>query len=112
MTLETADAAPLSAEYAINKFWIELATSLSVFLGCYRTTYRERQIAIETLLASRPEIFGAELNELLVTRLREAMAVKFGQTPSLLGPTCQRFDEVARVASTGLVLGDRADARR
>jgi hypothetical protein len=99
MTQETADAEPLSAEYAISKFWIELATSLSVFLGCYRTTYRERQTAIESLLASKPEIFGCKFNELLVTRLREAMAVKFGQTPSVLGAACQRFNEVARSAS-------------
>jgi hypothetical protein len=34
-----------------------------------------------------------------VTRLGEAMAVKFGQTPTTLGPACQQFDEVARVAS-------------
>jgi hypothetical protein len=99
MMQETGDAEPLSAEYAISKFWIELATSLSVFLGCYRTTYRARQAAIESLMASRPEIFGSKFSELLVARLREAMAVKFGQTPRVLGPACQRFDEVARVAT-------------
>jgi hypothetical protein len=99
MMQETGDAQPRSAEYAVSKFWIELATSLSVFLGCYRTTYRERQTAIESLLGSRPEIFGREFSELLVTRLHEAMAVKFGQTPRVAGPACQRFDEVARVAS-------------
>lgn len=99
MKQETLELEPLSAEYAINKFWIELATSLSVFLGCYRTTYRERQTAIENLLSSQPEIFGSEFSELLVSRLREAMAVKFGQTPRMLGPVDQRFDEVARAAS-------------
>jgi hypothetical protein len=99
MMQETGDAQPLSAEYAISKFWIELATSLSVFLGCYRTTYRERHTAVESLLVSRPEIFGTEFSELLVARLREAMAVKFGQTPRVLGSACQGFDEVARVAS-------------
>lgn len=112
MTQETGDAQPLSAEYAVSKFWIELATSLSVFLGCYRTTYRERQTAIESLLASRPGIFGREFSQLLVVRLREAMAVKFGETPRASGPACQRFDEVARVASriwfweTARMLGD------
>ena len=99
MMQETGDAQPLSAEYAISKFWIELATSLSVFLGCYRTTYRERQTAVESLLVSRPEIFGIEFSELLVARLRDAMAVKFGKTPRVLGSACQGFDEVARVAS-------------
>jgi hypothetical protein len=99
MTQETGSAQPLSAEYAISKYWIELATSLSVFLGCYRTTYRERQTAIESLLVSRPEIFGSEFSKLLVARLREAMAVKFGQTPQVLGSACQGFDEVARAAS-------------
>ncbi|HXW54782.1 MAG TPA: hypothetical protein VEJ67_03465 [Candidatus Cybelea sp.] len=99
MMHETGAAEPLSAEYAISKFWIELATSLSVFLDCYRTTYRARQTAIESLMASRPEILGGEFSELLVARLREAMAVKFGQTPKVTGPACQRFDEVARFAT-------------
>jgi hypothetical protein len=99
ITHETGDVEPMSAEYAISKFWIELATSLSVFLGCYRTTYRERQTAIESVLASRPEILGCEVSKLLVARLREAMSVKFGQPPNVLGPACQRFDEVARIAS-------------
>jgi len=99
MIQENGDAQPLSARYAISKFWIELATSLSVFLGCYRTTYRDREIAIENLLADQPEIFGSEFSELLVARLREAMAIKFGQTPRMLGPAFQGFDEVARAAS-------------
>ena len=99
MKQESADAEVLSAEYSISKFWIELATSLSVFLGCYRTTYRERQSAIETFLTARPEIFGGRFSELLVTRLRGAMAVKFGQTPKATGHARQRFDEVARMAA-------------
>jgi hypothetical protein len=96
---ETGDSQPLSAEYAVSKFWIELATSLSVFLGCYRTTYRERHAAIESLLTSQPEILGREFSELLVAQLREAMAVKFGETPRVRGLACHGFDEVARVAS-------------
>ncbi len=95
---ETGDAEPLSTEYRLAKFWIELATSLSVFLGCYRTTYRERQSAFEALLTARPEIFGAEFSQLLVTRLREAMAVKFGQSPTVLTPPGRWFNEAARVA--------------
>ncbi len=95
---ETGEAEPLSTEYRLAKFWIELATSLSVFLGCYRTTYRERQSAIEALLTTRPEIFGAEFSQLLVTRLREAMAVKFGQSPRVLTPPGRWFNEAARVA--------------
>jgi hypothetical protein len=95
---ETGDAEPLSTEYRLGKFWIELATSLSVFLGCYRTTYRERQSAFEALLTARPEIFGAEFSQLLVSRLREAMAVKFGQSPRVLTPPGRWFNEAARVA--------------
>jgi hypothetical protein len=117
MAQETVDSEPLSAEYAISKFWIELATSLSVFLGCYRTTYRERHAAFENLLASRPEIFGEEFNKLIVARLREAMAVKFGQVPGVLRPAHQRFDEIARVAarvwyweSGGMLGADRNDS--
>ena len=95
---ETGDAEPLSTEYRLSKFWIELATSLSVFLGCYRTTYRERQSAIEARLTSRPELLGTEFSELLVTRLREAMAVKFGQTPKALTPASRWLNEAARAA--------------
>jgi hypothetical protein len=96
---ETGEADRLAAEYAISKFWIELATSLSVFLGCYRTTYRERQTAIQNELHRRPEIFGRDFNELLLVRLRGAMAIKFGQTPNNPEPVGQRFDEVARAAA-------------
>jgi hypothetical protein len=98
MTQEAGKTGPLVAEYSINKFWIELATSLTVFLGCYRTTYRERQQEIERELSCRPEVLGTEFSNLLINRLREAMAVKFGQTPLPFGGACQeRFDEVARV---------------
>lgn len=97
---ETGVLQPFGSEYSISKFWIELATSLSIFLGCYRSTYRQRQREIERALMSRPEVLGNEFRDLFITRLNEAMAVKFGQAPTPFGRTCQeRFDEVARVTA-------------
>ena len=118
MAQETGAADPFAGEYSISKFWIELATSLSVFLGCYRTTYRDRQAAIEHTLAGRPNIFGSDFNQLLTTRLREAMAVKFGETPSYSGSIHQqeRFREVAAAAcriwywETGRLLDAEVDS--
>ncbi len=100
-----------AAEYAIGKFWIELATSLSVFLGCYRSTYRERQAEIESLFGSRPHLFDSPFQTLLIDRLRQAMALKLGQTPPTGESVDERFDEVARAAcriwfwATGRMLG-------
>jgi hypothetical protein len=84
--------------YTLQKFWIEMATSLSVFLGCYRTSYRERRTALSDCLASQPELFG-ELGRLIVTRLSTSIDVKLGRCAP---PRCsdERFDEAAYAAAS------------
>jgi hypothetical protein len=69
----------ISRSYWISKFWIDLATSLSIFLHCYVTTYLGRQASIEKTLAARPELFGDSFGQLFVTRLKESMAIKLGK---------------------------------
>ncbi|MGH9647003.1 MAG: hypothetical protein ACRD4E_09330 [Bryobacteraceae bacterium] len=69
----------ISRSYWVSKFWIDLATSLSIFLHCYVTTYLGRQASIETTLAARPELFGDSFGRLFVTRLKESMAIKGGK---------------------------------
>jgi hypothetical protein len=84
--------------YTLQKFWIELATSLSVFLGCYLTSYRERCAALSGCFASQPQLFG-ELGQLIVTRLSTSMDVKLGRCAP---PPCSegQFDEAAHAAAT------------
>jgi hypothetical protein len=84
--------------YTLQKFWIDLATSLSVFLGCYRTSYRERRQALSQLLKAQPQLFG-EIGQLLIARLTSAIEVKLGQAAP---PVCsnEAFNESAAVAAT------------
>jgi hypothetical protein len=84
--------------YTLHKFWIELATSLSVFLGCYRTSYRERRTALAAVLGKRAELFG-EARQLLLARLDHAIAVKLGRI-SPTACTDESFREAAAVAAT------------
>ena len=98
MRREVGSGAPLSAEYALNKFWIDLATSLSVFLDCYRTSYRERKVALESRLAESGSPMTQENTRLLVKRLRDAIAVKEGRSPAEI-QSDDAFAEAARVAS-------------
>lgn len=69
----------ISRSYWVSKFWIDLATSLSIFLRCYVTTYLGRQASIEKTLAARPELFGDSFGRLFMTRLKESMAIKVGK---------------------------------
>jgi hypothetical protein len=39
---ETGGTDLLPMLYSLHKFWVEMATSLSVFIGCYAPSYRER----------------------------------------------------------------------
>src|SRR4029077_6576207 len=38
--------------YALNKFWLDAGTSLSVFLNCYQPNYAERSRAVGNCLIS------------------------------------------------------------
>jgi hypothetical protein len=101
--------------YTLQKFWIEMATSLSVFLGCYRTSYRERRAALSKLLEEQPELFG-EAGQLLISRLTTAIEVKLGHvTPAPCSN--EAFNENAIVAemiwkweTAQLLAHPRADA--
>jgi hypothetical protein len=83
--------------YTLQKFWIELATSLSVFLGRYRTSYRERREELTSYFKSNPDFLG-DTGRLLVARLSDAIEVKLGRVPP---PPCssEAFDEAARAAA-------------
>lgn len=85
------------AAYTHSKFWIEIATSLSVFCGCYRTTYRERQRGLEEYLTAYPGALR-DGGALLVSRLRRAISVKLGeQAPEPCDAAA--FQESARLAA-------------
>ena len=84
--------------YSLAKFWIDLGTSLSVFLGCYRPGYRSRQKPFEDALGAHKEILGAEMCGRLISRFRNAMAQKLGQTGFPSGDPAQEFNEAVEIA--------------
>jgi len=84
--------------YSLAKFWIDLGTSLSVFLGCYRPGYRSRQRPFEDALGAHKEILGAEMCGRLISRFRNAMAQKLGQTGFPSGDPAQEFNEAVEIA--------------
>ena len=102
--------------YSLAKFWIDLGTSLSVFLGCYLPGYRSRQKLIEDAVRAHPEILGAEMGGRLIVRFREAMAQKLGQTGFPSGDLAGEFSEAVEIAratwnwESGQLLGTSADA--
>jgi hypothetical protein len=84
--------------YSLAKFWIDLGTSLSVFLGCYRTGYRSRQKPVEDALRAHSAIFGAEMCGRLIARFRNAMAQKLGQAEFTSEGLTSEFDEAVEIA--------------
>ncbi len=86
--------------YSLIKFWIDLGTSLSVFLGCYRPGYRSRQKAVEDALGAHQEILGAEMSSRLIAGFRNAMAQKLGQTGFPSRDLAQEFSEAVEIART------------
>jgi hypothetical protein len=84
--------------YSLAKFWIDLGTSLSVFLGCYRPGYRSRQKPVEEALRANQEILGAEMCGRLISRFRNAMAQKLGQTGFPSVDLASEFSEAVEVA--------------
>ncbi len=84
--------------YSVAKFWIDLGTSLSVFLGCYRPGYRSRQKSVEDALRAHQEILGAEMSSRLIARFRNAMAQKLGQTGFPSGDPDYEFSEAVEIA--------------
>jgi hypothetical protein len=84
--------------YSLAKFWIDLGTSLSVFLGCYQPGYRSRQHPIEDALLANQEILGAEMSGVLISRFRNAMALKLGQGGFPSGELSCEFSEAVEIA--------------
>ena len=84
--------------YSLAKFWIDLGTSLSVFLGCYLPGYRSRQKPVEDALRAHQEILGAEMCGRLISRFRDAMAQKLGHAGFPTGDPAQEFSEAVEIA--------------
>ena len=84
--------------YSLAKFWIDLGTSLSVFLGCYLPGYLSRQKPVEDALLAHPEILGAEMSGRLICRFRNAMAQKLGHARFASGDLAPEFNEAVKIA--------------
>jgi hypothetical protein len=84
--------------YSLAKFWIDLGTSLSVFLGCYLPGYRSRQKPVEDALRAHQEILGAEMCGRFISRFRNAMAQKLGQAGFSSGDPAHEFREAVEIA--------------
>ena len=87
-----------AAAYSLAKFWIDLGTSLSVFLGCYRPGYRSRQKPVEDALCTHMEILGADACGRFIGRFRNAMAQKLGQTGFISRDLECEFNEAVEIA--------------
>ncbi len=102
--------------YSLAKFWIDLGTSLSVFLGCYRPGYQSRQKLVEDALRAHQEILGAEMCGRFISRFRNAMAQKLGQTGFPSGDLAYEFTEAVEIAratwdwESGQLLGTKTAA--
>jgi len=98
--------------YALSKFWIELGTSLSVFLNCYRPSYQERHAALANAFASKSGALDVKAAEVLEAKLAKAMALKLGHISAEQYSTQRDFECAADIASgiwwweTGCLLGE------
>jgi hypothetical protein len=95
---EEGRAAAEERGYALSKFWTELATSMSVFLDCYRTSYRERQRAMHAALAAPHCTLTRELAGDVLSRLDAAMQVRRGEFDPTQWPREAGFEQAARLA--------------
>ena len=84
--------------YSLAKFWIDLGTSLSVFLGCYLPGYRSRQKPVEDALRMHQEILGAEMSSRFIYRFQNAMSQKLGMIGFPSGDLGDEFNEAVEVA--------------
>ncbi len=93
---ETRDS--IGGAYSLTKFWIDLGTSLSVFLGCYKPEYQSRQRPFEDALRRHPEILGDEVSARFLGHYRDALALKLGQKKLMPAVPLERFREAAEIA--------------
>lgn len=84
--------------YSLAKFWIDLGTSLSVFLECYQPGYRSRQKPVEAALRAHQEILGAEMSGRLICHFRNAMAQKLGKAGFPSHDPAHEFSEAVEIA--------------
>jgi predicted nucleotidyltransferase len=96
--LESPLLEPIEAWYTLSKFWLDLGTSLLVFLDCYRPSYRERCELVESTLASNPGIFEPAMAERAVQRVREAAEMKRGRMVPRESDLASCFVEAAKAA--------------
>jgi hypothetical protein len=110
--VESGAGRTAATAYALSKFWIELGTSLSVFLDCYRTSYRARHAALANALASESGVLGVKAAEVLESELASAMALKLGHISTDQYCAERDFERVGDIASriwwweTGWLLGE------
>lgn len=119
LSIENESSRPSGPEvaYALGKFWVELGTSISVFLDCYRTSYKARKAALEDALSSSTTGLDTEIGEVLTSKLAQGMALKLGCISTDQYCTEGNFECVADMSSriwwweTGNLLGDSACER-
>jgi hypothetical protein len=78
---ERGESSANETRFAIQKLWLDLGTSLSVFLDCYQPSYTGRMKALEARRATLIHELGA-LAVVLSARLREATAARLSVAPS------------------------------
>lgn len=95
---EQGEAVDRQCGWGLAKFWTDLGTSLSVFLGCYQTTYGERQIAIETALGLAQDKLEPRIADGVRRGLGMAMRVRRGELDAAQWPQDAGFARAAEVA--------------
>ena len=87
-----------AAWYTLRKFWLDLGSSLSVFLDCYRPSYRERSEVINAAVLSRPEIFSPPTLERALACMHQAETIDTKKLVPADSFLPSAFDEAAEAA--------------
>lgn len=95
---EAGKAAAAQRAYGLSKLWTGLATSLSVFLDCYRTTYRERHLALRERLVDPQSPLDCEIAGSVQSGLDAAMACRRGEFDAAIWPEDKGFALAAEMA--------------
>ena len=77
---EQGEASALMTRFAIQKLWLDLGTSLSIFTQCYQPSYAGRLKALEARRSALDNELGP-LAEVLLGHLREATGARFEAAP-------------------------------
>lgn len=95
---EAGRATAAQRAYGLSKLWTELATSLSVFLDCYRTTYGERYVAVREALADPRSPLDSEIAGGVQSGLGAAMDCRRGEFDAVTWPEHKGFASAAAMA--------------